>query len=135
MNPKPRSSFQALIVPSNRISGGQDGERSIPLEVTEYVTANRETFRLGKQLLARGEPTRAFATSFVHTASPPPPSRAPAGSRASNREASIAPRTASVRGPPASDAPRARTHRSSPAPSALARAARRPRTVHCPAPA
>src|SRR5712692_8866723 len=44
--------------------------------------------------------------------SPPPPTRTPAGSRASSRYASIAPRTTSARGPPAWAAPRTRTHRS-----------------------
>jgi hypothetical protein len=40
------------------------------------------------------------------------PSRTPAGSRASSRYASIAPRTTSARGPLAWGAPRTRTHRS-----------------------
>src|SRR5262249_5622843 len=57
-----------------------------------------------------------MATFSAHTASPPPPSRTPAGSRASSRYASIAPRTTSARGPLAWAAPRIRTHRSIPAP-------------------
>src|SRR5258707_2178774 len=40
-----------------------------------------------------------MATFSAHTASPPPPSRTPAGSRASSRHASIAPRTTSAHGP------------------------------------
>jgi hypothetical protein len=40
-----------------------------------------------------------MATFSAHTASPPPPSRTPAGSQASSRHASIAPRTTSARGP------------------------------------
>src|SRR5438132_14250724 len=58
-----------------------------------------------------------MATFSARTASPLPPSRTPAGSRASGRHASIAPRTTSARGPRAWDAPRTRTHRSIPAPS------------------
>src|SRR5260221_57422 len=58
-----------------------------------------------------------MATFSARTASPLPPSRTPAGSRASSRHASIAPRTTSARGPRAWDAPRTRTHRSIPAPS------------------
>ncbi len=58
-----------------------------------------------------------MATFSAHTASPPPLSRAPAGSRASSRHTSLAPRTASARGPLAWDAPRARTHRSIPTPN------------------
>ena len=57
-----------------------------------------------------------MAIVSAHTASPPPPSRTPAGSRASSRHASIAPRTTSARGPLAWGAPRTRTHRSIPAP-------------------
>jgi hypothetical protein len=59
---------------------------------------------------------RPMATVSAHTASPPPPSRTPAGSRASSRHASIAPRTTSAHGPLAWGAPRTRTHRSIPAP-------------------
>src|SRR4029453_11758055 len=55
-----------------------------------------------------------MATFSAHTASPPPPSRTPAGSRASSRQASIAPRTTSAHGPLAWAAPRTRTHRSIP---------------------
>src|SRR6266540_5688303 len=58
-----------------------------------------------------------MATFSARTASPLSPSRTPAGSRASSRHASIAPRTTSARGPRAWDAPRTRTHRSIPAPS------------------
>jgi hypothetical protein len=43
--------------------------------------------------------TSPMAIFSAHIASPPPPSRTPAGSRASSRHASIAPRTTSVRGP------------------------------------
>ena len=50
-----------------------------------------------------------MATFSAHTASPPPPSRTPAGSRASSRRASIAPRTTSARDPLAGAAPRTRT--------------------------
>src|SRR6266550_8165540 len=57
-----------------------------------------------------------MATFWAHTASPPPPSRTPAGSRASSRDASIAPRTTSAHGPLTWAAPRTRTHRSIPAP-------------------
>src|SRR5215471_4535456 len=57
-----------------------------------------------------------MAIFSAHTASPPPPSRTPAGSRASSRHASIARRTTSARGPLAWAAPRTRTHRSIPAP-------------------
>src|SRR6266566_9011060 len=74
-----------------------------------------------------------MATFLARPASPLPPSRTPAGSRASNRHASIAPRTTSARGPRAWDAPRTRTHRSIPAPPAPAEASRRPRTVLYPA--
>src|SRR5438132_8059205 len=58
---------------------------------------------------------RRIATFSAHTASPPPPSRTPAGLRASSRHALIAPRTTSARGPLAWAAPRTRTHRSIPA--------------------
>src|SRR6267143_4410446 len=60
--------------------------------------------------------TSPMATFSAHTALPPPPSRTPAGSRASSRHASIVPRTTSARGPLAWAAPRTRTHRSIPAP-------------------
>src|SRR5580692_9703790 len=43
--------------------------------------------------------TSPMAIFSAHTASPPPPSRTPAGSRAPSRHASIAPRTTSARGP------------------------------------
>src|SRR6185312_10356632 len=43
-------------------------------------------------------PARDAATFWAHTASPPPPSRTPAGSRASSRQASVAPQTKSARG-------------------------------------
>jgi len=49
-----------------------------------------------------------MATFSAHTASPPPPSRTPAGSRASSRHAAIAPRTTSAHGPLAWAAPRTR---------------------------
>src|SRR5262245_7635260 len=78
---------------------------------------------------------RALATFSIHTVSPPPPSRTPAGSRASSRHTSIAPRTTSAHGPLAWDAPRTRTHRSIPAPPTPAGASRLPRTVPCPTPA
>src|SRR5688572_956431 len=45
-----------------------------------------------------GKPRGLSATFSAHTASPPPPSRTPAGPRASSRHASIAPRTTSVHG-------------------------------------
>ncbi len=45
--------------------------------------------------------TSTMATFSAHTASPPPPSRTPAGSRASSRHTSRVPRTTSARGPPA----------------------------------
>src|SRR6476646_7838722 len=57
-----------------------------------------------------------MTTFSAHTASPPPPSRTPAGSRASSRHASITPRTTSVHVPLAWAAPRTRTHRSISAP-------------------
>jgi hypothetical protein len=53
-----------------------------------------------KRLTVR--PTRVtspMATVSAHTAAPPPQSRTPAGSRASSRHASIAPRTTSAHGP------------------------------------
>src|SRR5512134_1722214 len=56
--------------------------------------------------------TTCMATFSAHTASPPPPTRTPPGSRASSRYASIAPRTTSAHGPLAWAAPRTRTHRS-----------------------
>src|SRR6476659_9294672 len=65
-----------------------------------------------------------MATFSAHTASPPPPSRTPTGSRALGRHASIAPRTTSARGPLAWAAPRTRTHRSIPAPPTPAGASR-----------
>src|SRR5690242_14244111 len=68
--------------------------------------------------------TYAYATFAAHTASPPPPSRTPAGSRASSRCTSIAPRTTSGHGPRAWGAPRTRTHRSIPAPPTPAGASR-----------
>jgi hypothetical protein len=52
-----------------------------------------------------GQERRPPATFSARTALPPPPSRTPAGSRASSRHASIAPRTTSARGPQAWDAP------------------------------
>src|SRR2546428_8635570 len=76
-----------------------------------------------------------MATFSAHTASPPPPSRTPAGLRASSRHASIAPRTTSAHGPLAWAAPRTRTHRSIPAPPPPAGASRLPRTVPYPTPA
>src|SRR5437867_9236099 len=79
--------------------------------------------------------TSPMATFSAHTALPPPPSRTPAGSRASSRHASIAPRTTSARGPLAWAAPRTRTHRSIPAPPTPAGASRLPRTVPYPTPA
>src|SRR5438477_146292 len=54
------------------------------------------------------------------------PSRTPAGSRASSRHTSIAPRTTPARGPLGGAAPRTRTHRSSPAPPMPAGASRLP---------
>src|SRR5829696_7648847 len=65
-----------------------------------------------------------MGTFSAHSASPPPPSRTPAGSQASSRYASIAPRTTSAHGPPAWAAPRTRTHRSIPAPPTPAGASR-----------
>jgi hypothetical protein len=53
-----------------------------------------------------------MATFSARTASPPPPSRTPAGSPASGRYASIASRTTLARGPLTWDAPPAPTHRS-----------------------
>src|SRR4029453_9761038 len=53
-----------------------------------------------------------MATFSAHTASPPPPSRTPAGSRASSRHASLTPRTTSGHGPLPWDARLTRTHRS-----------------------
>ena len=79
--------------------------------------------------------TIPMAIFSAHTASLPPPSRTPAGSRASSRYASIARRTTSVRGPPASAAPRTRTRRSIPTPPTPAGASRPPRTVPYPTPA
>src|SRR6266446_2718068 len=79
--------------------------------------------------------TSPMATFSAHTASPPPPSRTPAGSRASSRHASIVPRTTSARGPLAWGAPRTRTHRSIPAPPTPAGASRLPRAVPYPTPA
>src|ERR1039457_922182 len=79
--------------------------------------------------------TSPMATFSAHTASPPPPSRTPAGSRASSRHASIAPRTTSARGPLAWAAPRTRTHRSIPAPPTPAGASRLPRAIPYPTPA
>src|SRR6266404_4820975 len=79
--------------------------------------------------------TSPMAIFSAHTASPPPPSRTPAGSRASSRYASTAPRTTSARGPPAWAAPRTRTHRSIPAPPTPAGASRLPRAVPYPTPA
>src|ERR1700739_2857999 len=79
--------------------------------------------------------TSPMATFSAHTASPPPPRRTPAGSRALSRPASIAPRTTSARGRLAWAAPRTRTHRSIPAPSTPAGASRLPRTVPYPTPA
>src|SRR5215213_5498767 len=76
-----------------------------------------------------------MATPEAHTASPPPPSRTPAGSRASNRHASIAPRTTSAHGPLAWAAPRTRTHRSIPAPPTPEGASTLPPTVPYPTPA
>src|ERR687887_321532 len=76
-----------------------------------------------------------MATFSAHTASPPPPSRTPAGSRASSRYASIAPRTTSAHGPLAWAAPRTRTHRSIPAPPTPVGASRLPLTVPYPTPA
>src|SRR5215207_4607665 len=76
-----------------------------------------------------------MTTFSAHTASPPPPSRTPAGSRASSRHASIPPRTTSAHGPLAWDARRTRTHRSIPAPPTPAGASHLPRTVLCPTPA
>src|SRR6267154_6625133 len=91
--------------------------------------AQRSTGRQGRHLAS------PMATFSAHTASPPPPSRTPAGSRASSRHASIAPRTTSARGPPGWGAPRTRTHRSIPAPPTPAGASRLPRTVPYPTPA
>src|ERR1043166_4121683 len=93
--------------------------------------------REGGERREAGEAERTqhgMATS-AHTASPPPPSRIPAGSRASSRYASITPRTTSAHGPPAWGAPRTRTHRSIPAPPTPAGASRLPRTVPFPTPA
>src|SRR5262249_51314015 len=75
------------------------------------------------------------ATFSAHTASPPPPSRTPAGSRASSRHTLIAPRTTSAHGPLAWAAPRTRTHRSIPVPPTPAGASRLPRAVPYPTPA
>src|SRR5438093_8279955 len=83
-------------------------------------------------------PTRAsnarWPTYSAHTASPRPLSRTPAGSRASTRHASLAPRTMSAHGPLAWAAPRTRTHRSVPAPPTPAGASRLPRAVPYPTP-
>src|SRR5262249_23261257 len=70
-----------------------------------------------------------MATFSAHTASPPPPSRTPVGSRASSRYASIAPRTTSAHGPLAWGARRTHTHRSTPTPPTLAGASRLPLAV------
>ncbi|ADO70199.1 Monooxygenase, FAD-binding protein [Stigmatella aurantiaca DW4/3-1] len=75
------------------------------------------------------EGTSPMATFSAHTASPPPPSRTPADSRASSQHASIAPRTRSAHGPRNWAAPRTRTHRSTPAPPAQEGASIRPRTI------
>src|SRR3954462_3504589 len=75
---------------------------------------------------ARCRCVRALATFSAHTASPPLQSRTPAGSRASSRRASIAPRTMSAHDPLSSGAPRCRTHRSVRAPPAPAGASRLP---------
>src|SRR3982074_2219349 len=69
-----------------------------------------------------------MATFSARSASLPPPSRTPAGLRASSRHVSIAPRTTSAHGPLAWAAPRTRTHRSIPAPPKPAGASRLPRT-------
>src|SRR5438067_13005663 len=81
-----------------------------------------------------GAALRRIATFSAHTASPPPPSRTPAGLRASSRHASIAPRTTSARGPLAWAAPRTRPHRSIPAPPTPAGASRLPRAGPYPTP-
>ena len=79
--------------------------------------------------------SRPMVTFSARTASPLPPSRTPAGSRASSRQASIAPRTRSARGPRTWDALRTRSHRSTQAPSTPVGASHPPRTVRRPTPA
>src|SRR5262249_16761012 len=84
------------------------------------------------RLLAR--PKNRLPTFSAHTAAPRPLSRTPAGSRASNRHASIAPRTTWAHGPPTWGAPRIHTHRSIPAPPTPEQASCLLATVPCPTP-
>jgi hypothetical protein len=79
-----------------------------PARPLSYVSYDASCCR---EMHCRDSLTSPMATFSAHTASPPPPSRTPAGSRAATRHTSIAPRTMSVRGPLAWDAPRTRTHR------------------------
>jgi hypothetical protein len=119
--PDDRSTFAIHLVVKNE---GPTAARDVRVEFDPLWSP--QTFALNRA---------PMATFSAHTASPPPPSRTPADSRASSRHALIAPRTTSARGPPAWAAPRTRTHRSIPAPSTPARASRLPRTVPYPTPA
>jgi hypothetical protein len=77
--------------------------------VLQQVRPSRHKLLLAVQVLmgvdqarlddVRGKPAQAIVSA--HTASPPPPTRTPTGSRAASRYTLIAPRTVSARGLPA----------------------------------
>lgn len=69
--------------------GGPSGGRGSPSAHREGIGWNARTARFTLD-----------PASSARTASPPPPSRVPASSRASSPHASLAPRTTSARGPP-----------------------------------
>src|SRR5688500_16566368 len=123
---------------SNRGRDGRDDEgRLVGLVGTcgshaILVLVDCEWLRSACVARGRSHLAGSMATFSAHTALPPPRSRTPAGSRASSRYASIAPRTTSAHGPPPWDARRTRTHRSIPAPPTPAGASRLLRTVPCP---
>src|SRR5687768_11750327 len=107
---------------SNRGRDGRDDEGRLVGLVgkcgshANLVLVDCEWLRSACVARGRSHLAGSMATFSAHTALPPPRSRTPAGSRASSRYASIAPRTTSAHGPLAWGAPRARTHRSIPAP-------------------
>src|SRR5262245_36839615 len=96
--------------------GGDRVEHLREIHTRRLPDAKRATrLPIGVRRLAESAVTSPTATFSARTAAPPPPSRTPAGRRASSRRTSIAPRTTSARGPPAWGAPRTRTRRSIPA--------------------
>ena len=112
--PRTRRSYR------NADPGGPLGRIVSPASANSHTKCNTAKRPLGRPPVCQEgrttweSSTKPMATFSAHTASPPPPSRTPARSRASSRYASITPRTTSAHGPLPWDARRTRTHRSNP---------------------